>query len=353
VAQVKLLSRSHNVPPRLMWLLLALVTLNASANAQSYTAAKPLRVALVLHGNLGDKSIFDSANAGMIKAQKELPVRVKVIEAGTDRSRWQPALADAADGPYDVIIVGTGEMNGFLTKIAPQYPNKKFVLYDDAVDYSTHCCANVYSVEYNTPAAAYLAGYVAANKSKTGKLGVILGAKAGPILEFELGFNQGARAANPKIQLLEAISNTFADPAKGKELALAQIQQGADVLFPVAGGTGIGVLQAARDANIYAIGVDVDQSALFEKTDPAQAKAILTSVYKDVGQSLFIVLRDTISGKAKYGQATVLGLADGAVGIVDNAYYRAAVPAPVRLRVEELKKKIESGQIEVDTARHA
>jgi len=322
----------------------------AGAAAQTYTSAKPLRVALVLHGNLGDKSIFDSANAGMVEAQKELPVRVKVVEAGTDRLHWQPALADAADGPYDLIIVGTGEMRDFLMKIAPQYPKKHFVLYDDSVNYTTHCCANVYSIQYNTSAAAYLAGYVAAKQSKSGKLGVILGAKAGPILEFELGYDQGARAARPGIQILEAISNTFADPARGKELALAQIQQGADVLFPVAGGTGIGVLQAARDRHVYAIGVDVDQSTLFAKTDPAQAKAILTSVTKDVGQSLLIVLREIVAGKAQFGQTVTLGLAGGSVGIADNAYYRAEVPEAVRLKVEELKKQIIAGQIKVDTA---
>ncbi len=331
-------------------LLLTAVSLAGAASAQSYSASKPLRVALVLHGNLGDKSIFDSANAGMVKAQKELPVQVKVIEAGTDRARWQPALADAADGPYDVIIVGTFEMNGFLSKIAPQYPDKKFVLYDDSVDYSSNCCVNVYSLNYRTSTAAYLAGFAAAKKSKSGKLGVILGANGGPILEFAVGFKQGAKAANPRIQFLDAVANTFSDPAKGKELALAQIQQGADVVFPIAGGTGIGVLQAARDKGVYAIGVDSDQASLFEKTDPAQAKVILTSVIKNVGQSLFVVLRDTISGKAKYGQSTILGLSDGAVGIAENSYYQSLVSASVRRQIESLKKRIVAGQIKVDTA---
>lgn len=333
--------------------ILAAVVLSgglAAAQAQTYTATKPLRVALVINGTLGDKSFFDSANAGMIKAQKELPVQAKVIEASTDRSRWEPALADAADGPYDVIIAGTFEMNAFISKIAPQYPDKKFVLYDDSVNYASNCCANVYSLNYRTSTAAYLAGYVAAKTSKTGKLGLILGANGGPILEFAVGFKQGARAANASIQVLESVSNSFSDPAKGKELALAQIQQGADVIFPIAGSTGIGALQAVRDKKVYGIGVDSDQASLFAKTDPAQANVILTSVIKNVGQSLFVLLRDTIAGKAKYGQASILGLQEGAVGIAENSYYRKLVPVAVRGQVSALRQQIVTGKIKVDTA---
>ena len=91
----------------------------------------------MLHGNLGDKSFFDSAAAGMEKAKAELPVDVKIIEAGYDRGRWQPALADATDGGYDVVIAGTFDMTGFVAELAPQYPDTKFIIFDDAPDFTT------------------------------------------------------------------------------------------------------------------------------------------------------------------------------------------------------------------------
>jgi len=322
----------------------------AAAQSTPATGGEPLKVALVLHGNLGDKSFFDSAAAGIERAEEELGIEADILEAGVDRARWQPALADAADGDYDVIVVGTFEMNGYLTEIAPQYPDKTFILFDDVVDYASGCCANVYSIQYRTSDAAYLAGYAAAKVSESKKVGTILGAEGGPILEFATGFEQVVAAGDPAVEVLRAVANTFVDPAKGKELALAQIQQGADITFPIAGGTGIGALQAARDESIKAIGVDSDQAALFAETDPAQAEVIMTSVLKNVGQSLYLALQGTIDGTTEYGSAVVLGLADGAVDIAENSYYERLVPEEVRQEVTDLRQQIIDGELEVETA---
>jgi basic membrane protein A len=126
--------------------------------ADAYTKDHPLKVALVLHGTLGDKSFFDSAAAGMKKAEGELPVTVKIIEAGYDKSKWQPALADATDGDYDVIIAGTFDMTPFVSELAPQYPAKKFIIFDDAPDYAKCDCKNVLGINYQTSSAGYLGG---------------------------------------------------------------------------------------------------------------------------------------------------------------------------------------------------
>ena len=191
------------------------------AAAQDYSAENPLEVALVIHGTLGDKSFLDSAAAGMERAEAELPVEASVIEAGLDRSRWQPALADAADQGFDVVIVGTWEMTGFVTELAPNYPDTRFIIFDEAPDFSGGGLDNVMGITYRTSTAAYLAGYAAASVSETGKLGEILGVEGGPILEFATGFAQGARAADPDVEIIRAVAGTFTDPAKGKELALA------------------------------------------------------------------------------------------------------------------------------------
>ena len=333
-----------------MAMLTASTGIATIASAADYTKDNPLKVALVLHGTLGDKSFFDSAASGMELATEKLPVTVKIIEAGYQKDRWEPSLADAADSDYDVLIVGTFEMTGFVAKMAQDYPDKKFIVFDDAPDYSTGCCENVLAIQYLTSSAAYLAGYASAKVSTTGTLGEILGMEFKTVTDFAIGFDQGAKAANPDIRILKAVANTFSDPAKGKELALAQMGQGADVIFPIAGGTGIGALQAVRDSKKLAVGVDSDQATIFEPTDPAQAAVIFTSVEKKVGQSLFTALEQTIAGEAPYGQSILLGLKDGAVGIAENAQYEKIVPAEVRAEIDDLRAKIISGELEVDTS---
>ncbi len=317
--------------------------------APAVIAQEPLDVVLVVHGNLGDKSFFDSAAAGVRQAESEGLITLRIIEAGTDRSRWQPALADAADTGYDVVIAGTFEMIGFVTELAPQYPETKFMVFDTTPDFAACECGNVLGIMYQTSSAGYLAGWAAAKLSTSGILGTIIGADFPTVTDFKVGFDQGAKAAKADVQILNANADTFIDPAKGKEIALAQIGQGADIIFPIAGGTGIGALQAVRDEGKLAVGVDSDQALIFAPTDPAQAEVIFTSVEKKVGQSLYLALKATAEGTQEFGKMVLLGLADGAVGISKNEYYEKIVPAEIRAEVDDLEKKIMAGEIVVDT----
>ncbi len=329
--------------------LLASVSATA-VMAQDYSADNPLKVALVLHGTLGDKSFFDSAAAGMEKAKAELPVDVKIIELGYDRSKWQAGLADAADSGYDVIIAGTFDMTGYIVELAGEYPDVKFIDFDDSPDFTACTCENVLAVQYGTSTAGYLAGYAAAKISQSGILGTILGMEFPTVTDFKTGFDQGAKDANPDVQILNAVAGTFSDPAKGKEIGLAQLNQGADIIFPIAGGTGLGALQAVKEAGggKLAIGVDSDQATIFAATDPAQADVIFTSVEKKVGESLFLALKGTVDGSQAYGQRIVLGLADGAVGISKNAQYEKLVPAEVRAEVDAKEAEISAGTLVVN-----
>ncbi len=317
--------------------------------AEEYSADNPLKVALVVHGNLGDKSFFDSAASGVKRAAEELPVEATIIETGLDRGRWQPGLADAADSGFDVVIAGTWEMSGFMQELSSEFPDTKFILFDDTPDFSNGDFPNILAIQYRTSTGGYLAGYAAAKLSKTGKLGEILGVEGATVVEFAVGFEQGAKDANPDVEVTRAVAGSFTDPAKGKELALAQFAQGVDIVFPIAGGTGIGALQAARDEGKLAVGVDSDQAEIFAPTDPAQAEVIFTSVEKKVGQSLYTALQQTLDGSAPYGSGILLGLADGAVGLAKNSYYKKIVPAELQAEIEEVEDKIISGEIVVET----
>jgi basic membrane protein A and related proteins len=326
-----------------------------TGTAQEFTKDSPLKVALVLHGALGDKSFFDSAASGMRRAEAELPVTVKIIELGSDRSKWEPGLTDAADSEYDVVIAGSFDMTPYIFKLAPQYPDTKFIDFDDAPDYSSCECSNVLSILYRTSTAGFLAGFAAAKVSKTGVLGTIAGMEFPAVTDFKVGFDQGARYARPDIKILNAVAGTFSDPAKGKEIALAQIGQNADVIFPIASATGIGALQAVKEAGggKLAVGVDSDQATIFSAGgDDAQAKVILTSVEKKVGESLYLAIKATVDGTQQYGEPVLLGLKEGAVGISKNSYYEALVSPALREQIDELENKISTGEIQVQSDLH-
>lgn len=336
----------------------------APASQEAAASGEPLKVVLFINGVLGDKSFFDSAQRGIDRAVAELGVQAKTIEAGLDQTQWEPALVDAAENEdYDVMIVGTFQMIEFLEKIAPQYPDKKFFLFDAPVNYEGEACApnkceNVYSILYKQNEGSYLAGVYAAAMTTQEMEGMnpeaIIGSVGGQeipvILDFMVGYEQGARDTNPDIQVIRQFAGSWNDPAKGKELAKAQYSQGADIVFQIAGGTGQGVFAAAQEDGRYAIGVDSDQALIIADADPAQAERILTSMMKNVDNSLFRGLQMHLEGKTPYGTAESLGIAEGGVGLARNEYYEKYTPDAVKALVDEAEQKVINGEIVVDTA---
>lgn len=320
---------------------------------------EPLKVVLFINGVLGDKSFFDSAQRGIDRAKSELGIEAKTIEAGLDETQWEAALVDAAENEeYDMMIVGTFQMISYLEKVAPQHPDKKFVIFDAPVNYETCECDNVYSVLYKQNEGSYLAGVYAAAMTTQSMDGInpepIIGSVGGQeipvILDFMVGYEQGAKDTNPDIQVIRQFADSWNDPAKGKELTKAQYSQGADIVFQIAGGTGQGVFEAAEEDGRYAIGVDSDQALIVEDADPGQAERILTSMMKNVDNSLFRAIDLHLKGELPYGQIEALGIAEGGVGLARNKFYDQHTPDDVKAMIDEAEKKILSGEIQVVTA---
>ncbi|GAB4425095.1 MAG: BMP family ABC transporter substrate-binding protein [Anaerolineae bacterium] len=319
----------------------------------------PLKVVLFINGVLGDKSFFDSAQRGVDRAKAELGIESKTIEAGIDEVGWEAALVDAAaNEEYDVFIVGTFQMISYLEQVAPQYPDKKFIIFDAPVNYESGCCANVYSVLYKQNEGSYLAGVYAGamtTQSMDGMnpdavIGSVGGQEIPVILDFMVGYEQGAKDTNPDITVIRQFADSWNDPAKGKELTKAQYSQGADIVFQIAGGTGQGVFEAAAEDGRYALGVDSDQALIVEEADPEQAARILTSMMKNVDNSLFRALDLHIKGELPYGTIESLGIAEGGVGLARNKFYDASTPDEVKQLVDEAEQKVISGEVTVDTA---
>src|SRR5450830_1558385 len=251
---------------RTAWAVGIFVVLSALASLSSRLEARKdgayrLRAALFVNGTLGDKSFFDSAAHGMQEVRRTLPVAVRVVEGGTDPTRWESALADLADsGDYDVIVVGTFTMVPYVQKLAGQFPAARFIVFDAAVDYRRCPCSNVHSILFRQNEGAYLAGYLAADLVRKGLPGVardsglgVVGGMQFPVIEdYIVGFRAGAEAAAPGLMLASQYANGFSDPAAGKEIARAQMDQGAAIVFHAAGASGQGVNEAASEAHRYA-----------------------------------------------------------------------------------------------------
>jgi basic membrane protein A len=337
-------------------ILLALLLLGGAA-AGVYAQAK-LRVVLYVNGTLGDKSFFDSANRGVQRAAKELGVNTKTIEGGYDPARWEPDIAQLTEGPWDIIIAGTWQLQEILEKLAPKNPKKKFITYDTSVDYSKPGLGNVYSILYMQNEGSFLVGALAAMvttsklpQANPQKVVGFLGGMDIPVInDFKVGYEQGAKYVDKDVKVLVSYAGSFSDSAKGKELVLAQYDQGADIAYNVAGETGLGLLDAAKEKKRYAIGVDSDQYMLFKDSDPAKAALIVVSMMKNVDFSLFRAIKGTQDGSIKYGAAEALGIKEGGVGISDNENWKKVIPEDMRRKVKDLEQKILKGEIKIDTA---
>lgn len=322
-------------------------------------AGKKLKVSLLVTGSFGDKAFNDSAQAGMKKIQEKLSDKceVKMTEMGSDKTKFESSLLDASESDADVIIVGTWDMKEILEKTAPQYPGKKYIIFDTSVDYKSGDLSNVYSMSYKQNEAAFLAGVLAAGvtssdmkfANKDATIGFV-GAKdtAAVINDSAVGYVEGAKFINPKIKVLVSYVGSYTDSATAKELALTQYSSGADCVFVAAGPASVGVIEAATDSQKYVIGVDSDQALAYQ--GQKEANYIISSAIKGVGTTIYSSVEKILAGTLPYGKYEQLGLSVDAVGLADNDIYKSAVSEAVRAKVDDAKKQLLSGKVKVDTA---
>ena len=321
--------------------------------AKESSGSKEPSVALIINGNLGDKSFHDSANNGMKMIANELHCKTKVVEVGYDDSKWEPALRDLCDEKHDIIFCGTWQMQALVSKITKDYPNQKIIVYDTTMDYASDSAGlfkNTYSIEYKQNEGSFLAGVLAAEMTKGKKIGFIGGMDNTVILDFLVGFIQGAKTVSPDIKIISSFVGNFSDSAKAKELALTQYQMGADIIFVCASNAGEGALQAAKEKNKFIIGVDSDQAMLYKQTDPVLSNLIISSMLKRVDKSMYLAMKEIQSNTLVWGKRVALGINEGCVGLADNEVYQANVPAEVRKHISEYETQIRNGKIAVKTA---
>jgi len=336
-------------------LVLGAMLLAACGGAAGGSAAGDDKVVAVyiIGGTLGDKSFVDSAHRGLTKAADELGIDYRYVEASSDTTKINAAFDDALNDPeIDIIIQSQGDFTERLPEIADEYPDKQFVSFDNPVDYDACAdgCPNVYAMTYAQNEGSFLAGYYAGLMSESGIIGAVGGMDIPVINDFMVGYKQGAGEAGvPEENVLIQYAGGWSDPAKGKELALAMYQQGADIVFQVAGGTGEGVFYAAEEAGKWAIGVDSDQALIIEETNPEQAAVILTSMLKNVDNSMFRFFEMYLAGTVPWGTNETLGIAEGGVGLAYNKFYDEYTPQDVKDKLAAVQEQVTNGEIEVAT----
>ena len=317
---------------------------------------------VLLTSALGDKSFTDSAHRGLTKASQELGYEYVVVEAGEEVAKQEAAYVDIlADPSVDFVVNSSSDLMELQATEAPKHPEKKFIQFDNPYDFTAEnckndACKNVYAVTYKQNEGSFILGYWAGLMSPNKTIGAVGGKEIQVIADFMVGYVQGAGLAGvPEANVLIQYAGSWNDPAKGKEIALAMYQQGADFVYQVAGGTGPGIFQAAVDFNatgarkVWALGVDSDQAVLFEETNPEYTAVIATSMLKNVDNSLFRAFKMIKEGTMKWGTNENLGIAEGGVGLAYNKYYEALTPADVKAKVAAMEADVLAGKVQIAT----
>ncbi len=298
-------------------------------------------------GGRGDQSFNDSAAAGLDQAIEEFGVESQESEAedGEAETAREERLRTFADNGYNPIIAVGFAYGASVGKVAAEYPEVDFAIIDDE---SLADVPNVASLVFAEEQGSFLVGAAAALKSESGNVGFIGGVETPLIQKFEAGYIAGAQAVNPDVEVQSTYLTQipdfsgFADPAKGKTAAQGMYDNGADIVYHAAGGSGGGVFEAASESDTLAIGVDSDQ---YNTADPSLQDVILTSMLKNVNVAVYTYLQGVIDGSTPAG-VTRYDLAVDGVGYSTSG-------GQVDDIVEDLdafKQQIIDGEIEVPTA---
>jgi basic membrane protein A and related proteins len=292
-------------------------------------------------GRFNDKGFNQNQLTGLKRAEKELGIQTAAVESRA-KAEYVPNLSSCARRGYDIVISAGFLLADATAKVAKQYPDTKFAITDYSVagaPFNGSASPNVEGLTYASQENSYLVGCLAGLmvKKQGGRqtIGVVGGVKIPPVDTFLAGYQAGAKKCNPKIKVLIGYSQDFIDQAKCKTVAQNQIDQGSQVEFNVAGPCGLGTLDAANDAGIWGIGVDVDQYA----THPQH---ILTSAVKRVDTGVLLAIQGAADGSFTGGEDATFDLENEGVGL---GKVNPKVPQEFLDRIDDLKQQIIDGKL--------
>jgi basic membrane protein A and related proteins len=308
------------------------------SSSTSAASGKPLVVLVTDVNQLNDHGFNQLAYQGLLKAQRELGIHGAVYQSASAQA-YIPNLSTAARKHADLVIsVGFDQANA-IAKVAKQFPDTKFAIIDVANGDLAGKPKNVEGLIFKEQEVGYLAGYLAGLIEKqsggsSNTIGSVGGQKQPPVDRYIAGYQAGAKKADPGIKLLNAYSQDWVDQAKCKTAALNQIDAGANVVFQVAGGCGLGVLDAAKEKGVWGVGVDADQSYL--------GPQVLTSAMKRVDTSVYATIQQVLDGKFAGGTDSVFSIKNDGVAL---GKVSSKVPKKFVTQVRKISAQIANGTI--------
>jgi len=321
----------------------ALMLLAACGSSNNTPAAKVYKIGLVTDiGGLNDKSFNHLADLGLEKAKTDFKIQGDVVESKSGDD-YVPNLTNFASKKYDLVIGVGFLMQTAMGTVSGQFPTVNFAIIDGAgtdANFNDLKHPNVQSLYFSEQDAGAMVGALAGllekqNKAKknAGVISAVGGISIPPVNHYIAGYKWAATMVDPGIKVLVGYSNDFTDPAKCKNVAANQISSKADILFQVAGGCGLGVLQAAGQAGVYSVGVDADQ----KDADPS----VIASALKKVDVATYTAIQNVVNGKFAGGALTFNIANDGAGYALDNL----TVSADIQAALDDLKAKIKAGTL--------
>ena len=299
------------------------------------TEKNDISVGIVLGaGSINDQSFNQSTWEGLQKAKADFGIEIKYLESKQE-SDYIQNIETLMDEDTDLIIGVGYQLKDSIEESAKNYPEQKFAILDETYDTIQE---NVIPVVFKEEESAYLVGVMAAKMSKTNKVGFIGGLPAPSVVRHQYGYKYGVTNTNKDTQILEQYVNSFTDQAKGKSIAKQMQSSNADIILAAAGDSGTGAIEAAKEANKYAIGVDRDQSDLAPEN-------VLTSAVKKLNVASYDLVKDLVEGTFKGGAEKVYGLKEGGVGIVENT--KNLIPQDVMDYVNKEANKVKNGEIKI------
>ena len=316
-----------------------LLTLMATASMAASALAADVKPAVIFDlGGKFDKSFNEAAFNGAEKFKAETGIEYRDFEIANDAQREQALRKFAGDGNNPIVVAGFS-WAAALEKVAPEYPDTKFAIIDMVVTGQP----NVKSIVFKEQEGSYLAGVMAAIAAKSNKVGFVGGMDIPLIHKFACGYVGGVKSVKPDAEVFQAYTGSdpsaWNDPVKGGEITKSQISQGADVVYHAAGGTGVGVLQAAAEAGKLGIGVDSNQNGL-------QPGHVLTSMLKRVDVAVYNAFMDAKNDKF-VADIQNLGLKEDGVGVAMDEHNKALVTPEMTAAVDKAKADIIAGTVTV------
>lgn len=300
---------------------------------------------------LGDEGFNDSAQDGLYRARDELGVTVEEIEPGGS-DQYAPSLQQLANGDYDLVCGLSFEMQTAMQNVASSFPDQDFTIVDTSVDEP-----NVASYLFREHEGCYLVGKSAAmltqrewsaasSQTNTTTLVGFLGGMRNPVIEkFHAGFEDGVASLSTTVDINSAYAGTWSSPSQGRSIAESMYNDGADIVFPAAGGTGLGVFQAAQADGYFAYGVDKEQSV----ATPEYADVILGSMVKRVGNTFYTSIENVQNDAFNGGEVATQGLEEEGVDLVWGSDLGSQIPSDVRTAVDDARQAIINGDISVSS----